>query len=460
MKRTRTTTGQTAMGSWSRRRFLRAAGVSGAAALALPGCGGGGGGALGGGSDGEVTELVVPTASTPWVDAYKAVLAEYENSSGISVTVREFPYEGLVTQYTNDIQSGAGTFDLFQLDEPWTGEFYDKEWAQPVSDVSSGWSLDSETITYADLPFWDPKARASSPDGKPMGLPYNGNVELLTMRSDVYEDLGLETPRTWQDAIENGNRAMSKKAVEFGYAPRAQAVPSGQSITYTFMPVFYSYGADWFAEPGKDWTPTVNTSEAIEAITTYRELARLGPPETNSLGQAEVIALMQSGRLLQTHTVAAASSQFLDPDASNVADAVSFAELPAGPAGIAPTSGTWTLAIPAGLPENRAKAAADLLTWLGEREQQQKFADEGGIPNRHDVLADVTGEASAYLKPYAQSLEKDIYPSIRYVFNAAMLKPTEQVLASITAGDTEPKKGMNQLQDELTSVVRDAGFLD
>ena len=460
MRRARTATGQIGSSTWSRRRFLRAAGLSGAAAVALPGCGGGGGGALGGGSGGEVTELVVPTASTPWVDAYKAVLAEYEDSSGIAVTVREFPYEGLVTQYTNDIQSGSGTFDLFQLDEPWTGEFYAKKWAQPVSDVSSGWSLDSETIGYADLARWDPDARSTSPDGKAMGLPINGNVELLSMRTDLYDELGLETPRTWQDAIDNGHRAQSKNAVEFGYAPRAQAVPSGQSITYTFMPVFYSYGADWFADPGNDWTPTVNSPEAIEAITTYRELARLGPPDTTSLGQAEVIALMQSGRLLQTHMVAAASAQLLDPELSNVADNVEFATLPAGPAGIAPTSGTWTLAIPAGLPENRAAAAADLLTWLGEREQQETFADEGGIPNRRDVLADMSGEASSYLTPFAESLEKDIYPSIRYVFSAPMLKATEGTLASITAGDVEPKKGMNQLQDQLASVARDAGFLD
>lgn len=425
----------------------------------LPGCGGGGG-ALGGGADGEVTELVVPTASTPWVDAYKAVLAQYEDSSGIAVTVREFPYEGLVTQYTNDIQSGAGTFDLFQLDEAWTGEFYDKQWAQPVSDASSGWSLDSATIGYADLARWDAKARSTSPDGNVMGLPFNGNVELLCTRSDLYGDLGLDVPTTWEDAIVNGQRAMSRGDVEFGYAPRAQATPSGQSITYTFMPVFYSYGADWFADPGTDWTPTVNSKEAVEAITTYRELARLGPPETSNMGQAEVIALMQSGRLLQTHTVAAAASQLIDPELSNVADAVEFAMLPAGPTGVAPTSGTWTLAIPAGLPDNRAEAAADLLTWLGEREQQETFADEGGIPNRRDVLADVAGDAGSYLTPFAKSLEQEVYPSIRYVFAAAMLTPTEQILASITAGDTDPKKGMDQLQDELASVARDAGFLD
>src|SRR5690606_37151303 len=160
-------------------------------------------------------------------------------------------------------------------------------------------------------------------------------------------------------------RAQQAGAVEFGYTPRCQPTPGAQSISYDFLPVFYSYGADWFADAGTDWTPTVNTPEAIEAATMYRELAKLGPSATKTMGQAEVIAMVQSGRTLQTHIVTAASPQFLDPEASEVADTIGFAELPAGPAGQTPVSGTWTLAIPAGMPPERATAVLDFIEWLG-----------------------------------------------------------------------------------------------
>jgi len=144
-----------------------------------------------------------------------------------------------------------------------------------------------------------------------------------------------------------------------------------------------------------------------------------------------------------------------------VTDSIGFAMLPGGPAGVTPASGTWTLAIPADLPDERAAAAADFLAWLGEKSQQDTFAAEGGIPNRRDVLAapDVSAEAETYLTPYTESLEQDLRPSIRYTFATAMLEVTEQTLAAITAGDVEPKAGMDSLQDDLAGIVREAGLL-
>src|SRR5690606_36017371 len=96
--------------------------------------------------------------------------------------------EGLRTQYVNAVRSNSGAFDLFQLDEPYVGEFFGNEWVQPLSQIRDGFSLDPETITYADLVLWDQSTRASSADGTLMGLPLNGNVHLFVYRKDLYEE--------------------------------------------------------------------------------------------------------------------------------------------------------------------------------------------------------------------------------------------------------------------------------
>jgi hypothetical protein len=121
-----------------RRGFLRllGAGVSIPVIAGLTGCGGGGSGALGGGNKGgKVTELIVPTNRSPWLPAYREVAAQYEKESGVKVTLREFPYDGLRTQMANAIQNKSAAFDLFQLDEPWTGQFYDNNWVAPLADI-------------------------------------------------------------------------------------------------------------------------------------------------------------------------------------------------------------------------------------------------------------------------------------------------------------------------------------
>jgi multiple sugar transport system substrate-binding protein len=455
--------GPTALG---RRSFLQlaATGVSMPAIAGLAGCGGGGGGggALGGGGGegGEVTELIVPTNQSPWLEAYRTVAAQYEEESGVRITLREFPYDGLRTQMTNAIQNENLVFDIFQLDEPWTHQFYDNDWVTPLDELDEEYSLEDEILTYDALPYWDAEARTSADTGSIMGLPINGNVHLLIYRTDLYDSLGLSVPRTWEEAFANGQRAVQDGAARYGYATRGQASQGGQSITYDFMPVFYSYGGAWFVDEGTDWTPAVNTPEAVAAMEMYARLLSLGPAEPQTVGQAEVIALMQGGETLQVHLVAAAAAQMEDPAASNVVGNVGYAVVPAGPGGSpAPTSGTWSLCVPRGLPDERAQAAYRFIRWMLEKQQQTAFGEAGGIATRSDVLEELGGSSEGgYVQAVSDSMG-DVRRAVRYVFAAPMLEVTERILSSIGAGQMDAANGLGQLQDELTRVVRDAGFL-
>ena len=449
----------------NRRRFLQVLGLGASVPLlgGVTACSQSGTGALGGGSagGGKVTELVVPTAKTPWLEAYRKMATKYQEVSGIKVTLREFPYDGLFTQQTNAVQGSSFPFDIFQIDEFGVGQFYSNGWAQPFDAIDPGFKMDPEVLTYANLPYWDAEKKSSADSGKVMGYPINGNMDLFVYRKDIYEELNLSVPKSWSEAVETGRKAVQAGKIRYGYVPRAQAAQSGLSVTYEFMPVFYSHGGSWFKEEGKDWTPTINSEAGIAAATTYRELAKLGPEQPQTVGQAEVISLMQGGQALQTHVVAAAASQFLNKDKSQIADTVGFAEVPAGPGGSpAPTSGTWSLAIPKGLPAERASAALDFIKWILTDEAQAIFMNAGGIPTRRSALASgaESGAGAAYLKPLQQSVDH-IKPSIRQTFGPAMAAETEKFLTQIASGEVSPAQGMDALQAAVTKVVKDAGYL-
>lgn len=448
----------------SRRRLLSTLPLGGiTVATSLAACGSGGTGALGGGGGkGEVKELIVPTARTPWLDAYRRLAAAYEDVSGIRIVLREFPYDGLYTQQVNAIQNSTLPFDVFQIDEAGLWKFFQNEWLVPFGEIDPSFTLDEEVLTYADLPFWDPETKTADPSGQVMGYPVNGNMDLFVYRQDLYDELGLTIPTTWDEALHNAQAAKASGKIQYGHVPRAQATQNGLSVTYEFMPVFYSYGASWFADEGTDWTPTINTEEGVAAATMFRDLAKTGPEEPMTIGQAEVISLMQGGHALQTHVVAAAASQFLDPDKSQIAETVGFAVVPAATtAGTpAPTSGTWSLCIPRGLAPARAKAALDYIQWVLSHDAQNMFMEAGGIPTRRPVLEKgaESGPGSKYLDPLARSMD-DVRPPIRYSFGPAMASQTEQHLSRIAAGDVEPRRGMDELQDAVVRVVKDAGFL-
>jgi multiple sugar transport system substrate-binding protein len=441
---------------FDRRNFVR---IALGAGLSLPGIAslsacGGGDGALGGDEGGTV---VLPANTAPWLKAYQATAREYEKEAGAQITFREFPYDGLRTAMINAIRGRNFPFGVLHLDEPWTGEFYDRKWATPLREIDSGVKLDPEIITYDALPEWDAQQRRHTDGAAVTGLPINGNVNLFVYRQDVYDELGFAVPKTFEEAYENGRKAKESGKTRFGYVARAQATEAGQSITYDFMPLLRSYGGDWYTE---DWKPAINSAGAIAAMNMFKRLLSLGPRQPQTVGQAEVIAAMQGGQSVQCHTVAAAASQLEDPSLSRVAGKLGYAEIPAGSTGHpTPTSGVWSLAIPRGLPEERAKASANFIKWFVGAKAQLAFAKNGGIPTRTDTYdsAELPAQAKKYLVAIKASLN-DIRGSVRYPFSAQMLPVAERALASIAAGKTPVKEGLDDLANRLDEIARDAGF--
>lgn len=425
----------------------------------LAACGGGGSGALGGGnsSGGKVTELVVPINASPWLPGFQKLAARYQQESGVKITLRQFPYDGLKTAMTNAVQTGDRPFDLFLLDEPWTGQFYRSGWVTPLTDVDPSYAWDPDIVDYALLPRWNAATGTATGDGKVMGLPVNGNVNLFLYRKDLYEQLGLTLPRTFDEVLANGVKGRDSGKTRYGYAVRAQATTTGQSITYDFMPLLYSYGGDWYTQ---DWRPAINGPGAVAAMDMFTKLAALGPPRPQTVGQADVIAAMQSGQALQCHTVAAAAAQIEDPGKSNVAGRVGYAVMPAGSTGRpAPTSGVWSLCVPVGLPKERATAAYQFITWVLSKQSQLAFTQAGAIPTRYGTYREpgLPDNAAPYLKAIADGLPHT-RNSIRYPFAADMLVPAEQTLSGIAAGTTPLKAGMDDLANKLEDVARKAGY--
>ena len=459
----------------SRRKFLQIAAGAGIAAPlmgALDACGGKGkGGALGnngggsaaatassgGATGGKVTELTVPANSSPWLAAYEKMAAQYESVSGVKVTIREFPYGGLQTAMVNAIHAGTYPFDVYHLDEPWTGQFYANGWCVPFDEVDSSYQIDPQILTYHDLPRWDPSTKQSAPSGKVMGLPINGNVNLFLYRKDLYDKLGLSVPKTFDEAYHNGQVAMQHHASKYGYVARAQATTGGQSITYDFMPLLYTYGGGWY---DAKWNPLINNPGAVAAMEEFRKLLSLGPDKPQTVSQNVVIAAMQGGQTIQCHTVAAAAANIENASKSAVAGKVGYAVVPAGSSGKpAPASGVWSLTIPANISKARQQAALKFITWVNSKEAQQTFMQAGGIPTRSDTYESTSlpSPAKLYLPAVAESA-KVAQPSIRYPFSASMLPVAEETLANIASSSSPVKEGMDGLANQFRAIASKAGY--
>lgn len=409
--------------------------------IALAGCAGSDGGGDADGSD--VRELNLPAVEAPWLSGYQAMVEKYEEETGVTVNLTAFPFDGLLTQEANAAQSGSNAFDLFLINEQWVGQFYDNGWVQPITDIDSEFAWDEGLIEFDGVGRWNADARATSEDGEIYSLPVNGNIHEFMYRSDLYDQLGLEVPTTWDEVVANGEGAVAAGAAENGYVAR------GRTPSYDFSAILYSYDGTWFAdESAGDYTPTIDTPEFREALEMFKQLADIGPAAPQTIAQAEAISLMQSGTTLQSTLVTASAGPLEDASASLVAGQVGYATLPGG----TPVSGVWTMGVPVGLPEDRSAAALDFLEWLTSQETMQEWADAGGATTRTDVEAE---------RPELQVLidsANDIRGGLRYPFTPAMLDVTDPALGLYLAGELDLEATVEEIQSGLENAVEEAGF--
>ena len=79
------------------------------------------------------------------------------------------------------------------------------------------------------------------------GLPYTIDFPMLFYRKDIFVELGLEVPETWDD-VEAVIRALSENQMEMGFS---------QAMTQIYM---YQSGHEWF-ESARDYLPAEEVSE-------------------------------------------------------------------------------------------------------------------------------------------------------------------------------------------------------
>lgn len=392
----------------------------------------------------DVKELNLATAETPWLASYQKIAGEYEAEKGIKVNLTTFPFEGLLTQQANAAQTGSNAFDLFQINEQWVGQFYDGGWVQPLKDIDPDFEWDENLIDFDGVGKWDAEHRTTNPDGEAYSLPINGNIHLFNYRKDLYEQLNLQVPKTWEEVLKNSEAAMASGAVASGYVLR------GKTPTYDWSSLLFSNGGSWFKdEKNGDWTPNIDSPEARKALEDFKRLAEVGPPAPHTIAQAEATSLMQGGSVLNATFVAAVSAALENPSGSNVAGKIGYAPLP----GQAPVSGTWTLGVPTGLPEGRSKAAYDFLTWLTSKDTMQKWAEHGGVTTRTDITTE-----RPELKAIVDSAE-DIRGGLRYPFTPKILETTDPAISQYLAGSISVDEALKRMDEGVHKAVEEAGYL-
>ncbi|MGW7431470.1 ABC transporter substrate-binding protein [Streptomyces sp. NPDC054861] len=280
------------------------------------------------------------------------------------VTLVELPDAADETraQMITDLRSGAGRFDVLNIDVAWTTEFAAAGWIAPVD--------------RARLPldgFLRPVVDTATYDGKLYAVPYVTNAGMLFYRKDVLAREGERPPRNWAE-LERQARTLAPRHGLGGYA--GQFLPY-EGLTVNAAEAVYSAGGTILGDEGE--RVTVESAAAREGIGFLARGVRDGwiPREALTYTEEESRRAFQDGRLLflrnWPYAYAGASGQD-----SAVAGRFGAVPLP-GPDGPGTSVlGGSNLAVSS--QARHPESARDLIAYLTSEPVQRRVLTEGALP--------------------------------------------------------------------------------
>ena len=408
---------------------------------------------------GNQPPITILINASPWYPGFQSAVDLYTKQTGNIVKLDVTPYNGVLEKARNAVRGATSPYDLLNIDGFWTIEFYEGGFLKPIKEVDPTFELPKEILACGNNHYWNAAKRWRTPDGGVlMGVPPNCNVHIIGYRKDLYDAAGLPTPKSYAD-LKDACSKIQKPPQLYGFVTRGER---GNGIRYDFMPFMHGHGADIVKDPlNGDFTVTVNAPEMLAALNQFIDLHKsCGPANHASVGQADVIQLMSSGKAVAVQVVIAAWSNFEDKNKSTVVGKVAAAAVPSaasGKPGVA-SIGNWDLTVPKNISPEQQKAGLAFLKWFVTPQAQRAYAEAGGIPVRRDTLISDLASKPQYnwMAPYLQSVETAASP-LGYAEGAAVEQVLGLRLNQALIGEMSAGKALNIAASEIEALFAKSG---
>lgn len=243
-------------------RLMAVAGLGTAAALALAGCASGsGGGDAAATPDGKGKTITawIMQGTNPDSTAYLAdVAAEFKKETGATVKFEEVQWADAHDRFVTAIAGGT-TPDVAETGTTWTPEFADAGALAPIDDyVAKTPGLKKDLVKGL--------AESGTYDGELYGMPWYAGVRSIVYRADIYKELGLSAPKSWDDIVANGEKIKTAH-------PEMAAFAVPGNAEFGVYPWVWGAGGEVAVKSGKKWESQLDSAKSQAGLQFYTDLA-------------------------------------------------------------------------------------------------------------------------------------------------------------------------------------------
>lgn len=227
-------------------------GAAGAGASSSPGTAADAGGEDAAAGGGELSVWIMQPGTDAVEEIVNDTAAAFEEShEGTTIDVQFVPWANAHDQFVTAI-GGGQVPDVAEMGTTWTPEF-----------AALGAFLPADIS--ADGDYVESLVNAGTVDGEVYGYPWYAGARSLIYRTDVFEELGLEPPETWDDVLTAGDAIAEQGEIDPMHIAGVN--------THMEAPLVWQTGGE-LATQGDDgsWTAEVDSEAGIEAWTLFQEL--------------------------------------------------------------------------------------------------------------------------------------------------------------------------------------------
>ncbi|MGI9147083.1 MAG: ABC transporter substrate-binding protein [Chloroflexota bacterium] len=353
-------------------------------------------------------------------------------------------FGGQVSKTTTTLSGGSGSYDILEMYTSVIPQYAAAGKLVPLDDLFAKYK-DKYQLGELD-PTMLEQLRYQ---GKLYALPTQANVTVLAYRKDIFQQLGLEPPKTFVDIISDAQKIKQAGTMEY---PVALPLLSTADIGTMFRIMMNSQGQ----QQGEDATkmPNFTSPAATKALQTLRDLAPYMDPQVTTFDQPKVqqqlfngqaaIAMMFSGRMADL--LDKSNTQYYDKFGFAVAPSVE----PGGKAAASLSVDGWSI------PAN-TKLDKDLLFQVVAASVSADAAKNSlpaAYPSRTSVISDTQ---LPYSPAVQQALKNGAAAPQPYAWAGPLQTQTSPIITGGVTGAASIDATLAEAQRLGTEVIKSTG---
>lgn len=303
----------------------------------------------------------------PTTDGIQALLPEFTKETGIEVQLEIVPESDITAKMLLEFSSGTGRYDLVQNNIIYIPGFVEAGYIDPLDDLAN------KLPKYLDKADFVPGyLNTSIADGKLYGLPVYGESTFLMYRKDLFEEYGLQPPKTFDDVTTAAKTIKEKSDGKIaGITMRGK---QGIENVYVWAGWLWGYGGEFISKDGKSALGTEVAAKSLEAYASI--LRNYGPVGVANFGWEENRVLFQQSKAGMTIDATVNGAFNEDASVSSVVGKVGYVPVPAQSGDL--KGGSSSLAVHSLYVTSASKqkeAAWLFASWATAKQQQIKSFD-------------------------------------------------------------------------------------